>query len=68
MDQATDCKTRPEQSRRVNKTSEKAHKVDTVQTPTETGPELFTTGDLADAMNHRGYTCSRDTVDHFIKT
>lgn len=28
--------------------------------------ELFTVGDLADALNRRGYICNRDTVSNFI--
>ena len=39
------------------------------QTPhTVNKPKLFTTGGLAVALSHRGYVCTRDTVDHFIST
>jgi len=38
------------------------------QAPTQTHPEEFTTGQLADALTNRGYFCTRDTVEHFVKT
>jgi len=31
-------------------------------------PQLFTVGDLADAATKRGLICTKDTVNHFIKT
>ncbi len=67
MTPAKDCTVdkMPENARKVNPTHELQSTGNQQRT---TNNELFTTGGLADLMTSRRLICTRDTVDHFIKT